>query len=76
MIYTLNWPTALTIISLFLTVCFGTWATINSSQWKALYAQVQKGCANPENHYASIRISLGPNQIWSCTPYYKIRREK
>ena len=42
-------------------------ANLKHQQARELASHIRAGCANPENHYATVIIEL-PYGSWSCTP--------
>ncbi len=73
----INWPTTvvfIAILSLIGSIIFWSISIYyQNKRWTTLYAEVTKGCANPDNHLATISIVLDHGQAWSCTPFYRQR---
>jgi len=45
----------------------------NLKRFTVLAAEMQRGCANPNNSLATIQIGFDKSQVWSCTPFFKQR---
>lgn len=73
----INWPTASVLIAVLTFLGSIIFWSISmhyqDKHWSTLFTEVAKGCANPDNHLATISIALDHNQAWSCTPFYKQR---
>jgi hypothetical protein len=48
---------------------FSIHSGLKHKQFLILAEQVKEGCANPDNHFATVIIDLSEDMSWSCTPY-------
>ena len=42
-------------------------------RFKVRAAKMNDGCANPDNHFADMKIGFADKAFWTCTPYFKQR---
>ncbi len=56
------------LVTISLLVGFLVHSNLKYQQFRELASHIRVGCANPENHYATVIIDLSEDMSWSCTP--------